>query len=159
MSRLARTNEVMPREVPAMMPWEDFERMETIIDDLWRHRAPRFFGWDTTRTLRAPSLDVYQDGDEIVVEAEVPGVRKSDLEIEIANSLLTIRGHRDRALEVEDEQVYRSERTFGRFSRSIDLPQDVDTTQANAVLADGVLRVRLPVTEEARHKALRLKIK
>lgn len=159
MSRIAITKQTMPHQVPTAIPWEDFERMENMIDDLWRRTAPRFFGWDAKRTLRAPALDVYQEGDEIVVEAEIPGVRKADLEIEVANSLLTIRGHRDRMEELKDEQFYRCERTYGSFSRSVDLPSDVDTTRAHAGLTDGVLSVRLPVTEEAKHKTVRLKIK
>lgn len=157
MSRLAITNQT--HDVPTMIPWEDFERMETMIDDLWRRTAPRFLGWDAKRTLRGPALDVYREGDQIVVEAEIPGARKADLEIEVANSLLTIRGHTDRMEELKDEQFYRCERSYGSFSRSVDLPQDVDTARAHAALTDGVLSVRLPVTEEAKQKSVRLKVK
>lgn len=159
MSRSTRIANTIPLETPMPSRWRpEFEAMEAMFDDLWR---PRFFDWDRLRTkaLHSPALDVYQDGDDMVVEAEFPGTHKEDLDVQISNSVMTITGRKTRREETEDEKFYRSERTWGTFSRSVDLPRDVDTSRAKASFTDGVLVVRVPITEAARDKTLRIAIK
>lgn len=102
-------------------------------------------------------LDVFEEGDDIVVEAEAPGLRKEDLNVTIDNDVLTISGEKRRRDKLQKADYYRRERTTGRFSRSIRIP-GIDRDQVTATFRDGLLEVRLPKTEESRKRKRSIEI-
>ncbi|MDD5032926.1 MAG: Hsp20/alpha crystallin family protein [Candidatus Pacebacteria bacterium] len=103
------------------------------------------------------TVDMYQKPNEIVIEAMIAGVKPEDLDISVTKDMITVRGKRQQAREVTEENYYYKELYWGSFSRSILLPQEVDADAAEASTKDGVLIVRLPKID--RDKVQKLKIK
>lgn len=162
MSKPAKKTEVGPRSSNLLSRFQsDIDRMERLFDDVWPSRWPRLSAWEEPRAdlIRAPALDVYEEGDDVIVKAEIPGAGKEDIEVDVNDSMLTIRGQKERKEEVKEDKYYRCERSYGSFSRSVELPGEVQAGKATATFTDGVLEVRLPRTEEAKRKAVKLKIK
>jgi HSP20 family protein len=102
----------------------------------------------------APPCDIYETDDQIVIKAELPGLRREDIKISIENNVLTISGERKLEEEAKRENYHRIERSYGRFMRSFMLPTTVDTGKVSAEFKDGVLSVALPKREEAKPKAI-----
>lgn len=104
-----------------------------------------------------PLLNLWEEDQELVAEAELPGFKHEDLEISVIGNELTIKGHRP-----EPDQAgatfHRRERSGGEFSRVVRLPVEIDADKVNASLTDGVLRVRLPKAEKARPKKINIKV-
>ena len=96
-----------------------------------------------------PAVDMYDEGKELVMKADMPGVKKEDLQIDLAENILTISGEKKMEETVEKGGLYSCERSYGRFSRSFELPSDVDTEKITANLKEGVLEIRLAKTEKA----------
>lgn len=96
-----------------------------------------------------PPVEVLQQGDKLLVRADLPGLQKDDVRVEVQSGALTIEGERKQEFEETEEGVYRSERVYGRFSRSIPLPEGADADQAKATFRNGVLEVELPVAAQA----------
>ena len=103
------------------------------------------------------TVDVYQDENDIMVQSTVAGVNPDDLEINITNESVTIRGRREKMEKIEEKDYFYQECFWGRFSRSIILPQEVDPEKSTAVLKNGVITVRMPKLD--RRKAKKLKVK
>jgi HSP20 family protein len=102
--------------------------------------------WPEEALLSAPAVDVYEDGDMLVIETELPGVKKEQIEVKLTGNMLTISGTR----EEERKNYLRLERCSGAVTRTIRLPVDVVADGVTATLKDGVLEVRAPKTEAAR---------
>ena len=96
-----------------------------------------------------PVVDMYEEGKDLVLKSDMPGVKKEDLHIDLSENLLTISGEKKMEESVEKGGLYRCERSYGRFSRSFDLPLDVDREKITASLKEGVLEIRLPKSEKA----------
>ena len=109
-----------------------------------------FEGW-------TPAVDVYEDNDKYVVKAELPGMKKEDIDVSLDGNTLTISGERKQEEEKKEGENYRSERFFGRFQRSITLPTAVQANKIEATYKDGVLNVTLPKAEEAKPKQIQVK--
>lgn len=103
------------------------------------------------------TIDVYQTPEEVVVESTIAGVKPEDLDISITNEAVTIRGKREKTETIKDEDYFYQECYWGKFSRSIILPQEIDSEKAVASLKNGILVIRLPKLN--RQKAKKLKIK
>jgi HSP20 family protein len=101
-----------------------------------------------------PALDVYEDKDHIVVTAELPGMRKEDIDVTLHDGSLSISGERKSEKEFKEAEVYRAERFVGRFQRTIALPVPVATDKIKAQYQDGVLTITLPKAEEAKPKQI-----
>ena len=99
-----------------------------------------------------PALDVFEEKDEIIVKAELPGMKRENIDVSLHDGTLSISGERRSHETYEKAEVYRSERFFGRFQRSVTLPTPVATDKVKAEYKDGILTVRLPITEEAKPK-------
>jgi HSP20 family protein len=95
-------------------------------------------------------MDVYEKDHTIMVKAELPGLKKEDVQVEVEGDDLIIRGHSKAESEVEQEDYYRTERTYGSFYRRTQLPAGVTSDQIQANLTDGVLEVQIPVPVEAK---------
>jgi HSP20 family protein len=104
-------------------------------------------------------MDVYEKDNAIVVKAELPGMKKEDVQVEIEGEDLIIRGESKAESEVKDEDYYRSERSFGSFYRRMPLPAGVTAEQIHASLTDGVLEVRVPKPAEAKAEAKKIPVK
>jgi len=116
-------------------------------------RAGQFFNqW-------APSLDLYEDKDHVFVKAEVPGMKKEDIDVSLHDNAVTISGERKFEQKQEDAENYRSERFFGRFSRSVTLPMAVDGNKVTASYKDGILTITLPKSETAKPKQIEVSVK
>jgi HSP20 family protein len=97
-------------------------------------------------------IDVYEDKDQFVVLAELPGMRKEQIDLSLRDGTITITGERKREPEAKEGTTFRSERAFGKFQRSLTLPASVDPNKVQASYKDGVLRVELSKSEEAKQK-------
>jgi HSP20 family protein len=122
-------------------------RDSPIRDDEWQ-----------TRTLWAPQIDVQQRNDAIVVRADLPGVLKDDVQVEVQDDALVISGQRrEEREEGGDDQGYRMiERSYGSFYRTVPLPQGTNPDEIEAVMRDGVLKVTLPIAENARPRRIQI---
>lgn len=104
------------------------------------------------------TVDVYKDGDFIVVESTVAGVDPDDLDINITSESVTIKGERERSKEVDEEDFYYQECFWGSFSRSIILPEEVDPDESEANFdKNGVLKIKMPVLNKSKAKKLEVK--
>jgi len=106
----------------------------------------------------APQMEVFQRGNEMVVRADLPGLSPDDVQIEAEDGVLTISGERRQTNEDRQEGFYRSERSYGTFSRSIALPDGVDEEQVNARYEHGVLEVTVPLPQQQRQRGRRVQI-
>lgn len=104
-----------------------------------------------------PAIDLYEDNDNLVVMAELPGMAKEDIDISLHGDVLTISGER-KEQERQDAEVYRAERFLGRFQRTLTLPTAVDSSKVQANYKDGILKVTLPKAEHAKPKQIEVKV-
>lgn len=104
------------------------------------------------------TVDVYQTDDEIIIQSAVAGVNVDDLEINITNESVSIRGERQKTERVEEKDYFYQECFWGRFSRVIILPQEVDPEKSTASLKEGILTIRLPKLNRQKAKKLKVKI-
>ena len=109
-------------------------------------------------TGSAPAVDIYEDKDSFVVKAELPGMKKEDIEVTLHDGSLSISGERKGEEKWEDAEVHRSERFFGRFQRTMALPTPVNSSGIKAQYRDGVLTVTLPKAEEAKPKQIDVQV-
>jgi HSP20 family protein len=136
-----------------------FDRLATLreeMDSLFDTPFSPFFRTSSSFSTWSPAVDVYEDKDQFTVVAEVPGLKKEDLNLSLHNGVLTISGERKR--EEKPEQGFRSERFVGRFQRSITLPASVDPSGVKATYQDGLLKVVLGKSEEAKPKQIEVSV-
>jgi HSP20 family protein len=107
----------------------------------------------------SPSCDIYETENEIVVKAEIPGVKKEDVKLSMQDNVLTLSGERKFEEETKKENYVRVERGYGSFTRSFTLPPSVDAKKISAEFKDGLLEVKLPKSEEAKPKEVEIKVK
>lgn len=103
-----------------------------------------------------PACDILETREAVIVRAEVPGVKRADIEISLDNGVLTLRGARKLEKETEERSYYRIERSYGSFVRSFTLPRSVDAERISANLEDGVLEIRMPRREETRPRQIKI---
>ena len=101
-----------------------------------------------------PVVDVYDNEDNIVIKAELPGIDKKDINIDVKDGVLTLKGERSYDNEVKKEKYYRRERSFGKFVRTFQLPADVDPEKIIADYKDGILKIDIPKPEEQKPKQI-----
>ena len=141
-----------------LAPFRDFEWMRRDMDRFWNS----FFERGTLRSEEGgewlPSLDVAETKNEIVVKAEVPGLEPKDIDISLSDGLLTIKGEKKQEREEKEENYHLVERSYGSFARSIRLPNEVQSDKINASYKNGVLKIVLPKSEEAKKKEIKIKV-
>jgi HSP20 family protein len=155
MSNLIRYQE------PELAPWAPLNRLSSLRDEIDRLFDLSFPGFDRGVTLFSgwsPALDVYQDKDNVYAKLELPGMRKEDIDISLHQGTLSISGERKQEEKHGEGAMFRSERFFGRFQRSVTLPTAVDPAKVRAVYRDGILTVTLPKTEEAKPKQIQVDV-
>lgn len=107
----------------------------------------------------APSVDILDDKDAYMVKAELPGLKKEDIEVSVENGILTIKGERKFEDEEKKENYHRIERRYGCFSRSVSLPGDINSDKVKASYKDGVLAVEIPKSEKAKAKKVDIDVR
>lgn len=140
---------------PELSAWTGFGRLTSLRDEIDRlFDAPLAEFARTSQLLSGwtPAFDVYEDKDNVYVRAELPGMRKEDIQVSLHNGSLSVSGERKSEVKFKDAEVYRAERFFGRFQRTITLPTPVAMEKIKAQYKDGILDVTLPKAEEAKPK-------
>src|SRR4029079_11043447 len=138
-------------------PFRDLRTLQEEVNRLFSSNLGRSFGDEGIgRGAWAPSVDIYENKDQIVLEAELPGMNQEDFDLSIENSVITLRGERKFEKTDDSDNYHRVERSYGSFTRSFTLPQTVSAEDAKAEYSNGVLRVTLPKREET--KARRIEI-
>ena len=139
-------------------PFRDLRTLQEEVNRLFSTNLTRAFGDEGIgRGAWAPSVDIYENKDQIVLEAELPGMKQEDFDLSIENNVITLRGERKFEKVDETDNYHRVERSYGSFTRSFTLPQTVSAEGATAEYSNGVLRVTLPKREET--KARRIEVK
>jgi HSP20 family protein len=166
MAKEAKKTEGKKGEVIPWQPFSELTRWEGDMDrmfenflgrrlrPLWTERWWPVAGME----MAAPTVDLYDEKDDIVVKAELPGLEKDDIEVNLTEDRLTIKGEKKKEEEIKKENYYRSERSYGSFVRTLELPTEVQTDKVKAAFKNGVLEIRLPKTEEAKKKEIKVKV-
>ena len=141
-------------------PFRDLSQMQERINRIFGEAYRRTDGDDVLKGGDwTPPVDVFETKDhEIVLRAELPGLKREEIDIRVENSTLTLRGERKQEKEVSKENYHRIERAYGTFSRSFSLPSTVDTEKVSANFADGVLTVKLPTRDEAKPRQIQVQV-
>jgi HSP20 family protein len=105
----------------------------------------------------APAVDVHEDQESLVMRAELPGVKREDIDIQVDANVLTISGERKLEANDESRRYHRVERHYGSFARQWQLPTNVDATRIDAALVDGVLTVKIPKKEEQKARKVEVR--
>jgi len=138
-------------------PFRDLRTLQEEVNRLFSTNLTRGFGEESIgRGAWNPSVDIYENKNHIVLEAELPGMKREDFELSVENNVITLRGERQFEKNEDSDNYHRVERSYGSFTRSFTLPQTVSAEGATAEYKNGVLRVTLPKREEA--KARRIEI-
>jgi HSP20 family protein len=144
----------------ATNPWDvmrELASMQERMNRIWGNVYDRGHEDVTSRGSWLPPVDIFESASrEIVLKAEVPGLRREDIDLTVENSTLTIRGERKRDDGVSEDRYHRLERTYGAFQRSFTLPQTVDAERVRAEYRDGVLTVTLPMRDEVRPRQIQV---
>ena len=135
---------------------EPFRRMEQMMDALWRGWPIRF-SLDTTEPLLRPAMDVIENDTNLTVRVDLPGVKPDDVRIEVENNTLTISGEIAETKEEKDQRYHYRERCYGKFQRSLNLPNTLDTDKVEASFENGVLHVVIPKLPHAQPKQITVK--
>ena len=146
-------------QFPDLGTWSRFDRFPSLRDEVNRLFD---FSWPSAATGTSqgwsPTLDVFDDKDAFVVQAELPGLKKEEIGVALRDGVLTLSGERKQEREKKEGDTFRSERSFGKFTRSVTLPAAVDATKVVASYQDGILTVNLPKAEEAKPKQIAINV-
>lgn len=139
-------------------PFFELTSLQDRVNQLFNQAFGGFEGFEFGQPLTAPSflppVDILEDEHNIVLQAEIPGVKLEDLNITLENNVLTITGDRKFKEEEKKENFHRIERRYGKFTRSFTLPASVDPQNVNATFENGVLKITLPKREEFKPKQI-----
>ena len=139
----------------ALIKWDPFRDFNALNE-----RFGNFLGkgWEAPMSTTAwnPNVDIFENDNEVVIKAELPGVNAKDIEIKLENNVLTIKGERRFEKEAKEENYHRIERDYGSFSRAFSLPVAVNGEKVTAEYKDGVLKVLLPKKEEIKPKPIKI---
>jgi HSP20 family protein len=144
---------------PTLSTLDPFEQLSQLREEVNRLFESPFGGLTQAFNTWAPAVDLYEDKDNVIVKAELPGMKKEDIDVSLREGMLTISGERKFEREEGKGETYRSERFFGRFQRSVVLPTAVNDAKVNAAYKDGILTITLPKSEEAKPKQIEVSVK
>ena len=137
-------------------PWREMNTLQNRINHLFSDSFFQPSRSDDDMSLGAwhPVVDMYDEDDRIVIKAELPGLDKKDIAVDVKDRVLTISGERNYDNEVKEEKYYRRERAYGKFQRAFSLPADVDSDKIKADFKDGLLKVEVPKPEKQKPKEI-----
>ena len=147
----------------SIMRWRPRRDLLSIRDEMNRLLDSFFTGWPEQRKGLlegewAPSIDVAETDEEITVTAELPGVKQEEVDISIADGVLTLKGEKKEEKEVKEKNYHRIERNYGSFQRSVGLPTGAQADKAKATYKDGILTITVPKTEETKPKQIKIDV-
>ncbi len=125
---------------------DEFDRMFRSFYDDFENRA---MGW-------SPSVDIVEDNDKIILTAEIPGIDKKNVKINLQNSILTIEGEKKRSLEKKKDDYYRSERCYGKFCRTFSLSSEIESDKIKADFKNGILTITMPKSEKVKPRQIEI---
>lgn len=144
-----------------LVKWRPMRDVWSIQDEINR-TFDNFFGRtereEWTESRWAPAVDISENKDDLMVNVEVPGMKKEDIKVTIQDGILTVRGERKQEKEEKDKSLHRVERSYGSFCRSFTLPTTVQGDKIKANYKDGVLMIALPKVEEAKPKEISIDV-
>jgi len=143
------------------LAWPNFGRLTSLRDEIDRlfesplaelaRSSQLLSGW-------TPALDIFEDKDNVIVKAELPGMKREEIQVSLHDGSLSISGERKSESKHEDAEVYRAERFVGRFQRTVSLPTPVAADKVKAQYKDGIRTVTLPKTEEAKPRQIEVSV-
>jgi HSP20 family protein len=156
-----KTKELTKVEHPRFL--SHFHDMERWAEDFLKRPFSLFpTWWPRVRMPEieevVPSIDIYEENNDVVVKAELPGMKKEDIDIELTEDVITLSGEKKKEEKVEKKNYYSIERSYGSFTRSFRLPADVKTDKADAQFKDGILEIKIPKTEEAKKRKIKVSV-
>jgi Molecular chaperone (small heat shock protein) len=167
-TKLPVTKSAVPVKTEERTPFESLRReIDRLFDDFrpfdWRLPS-RVLGFEVPRISRAewqvaPAMDLVEKDDAYEITAELPGLDEKNVEIKLSNHTLTIKGEKSEEKEDRQKDYYLSERRYGSFQRSFQLPDGVDADKIDANFAKGLLTVKLPKTAEAKKAEKKISVK
>lgn len=148
----------------AMVRWDPFQdlialqdRMNQLFDQTWARSRREREG--VVAAAWSPAVDVYETPEGIVLKVELPGLNKEDIDIQIKDNTVTLKGERHVEKDVKQENYLRVERAHGAFHRTFTLPTAIQTEKVRAVFKDGVLELNIPKAEDAKPKQIKIEVK
>lgn len=141
-----------------IIPWRPFEDLDRWFDGDWFER-PR---WGMLPTLRAPKMDIYEEGDNVIAEVELPGVDPKNIEVEVKDNYLKVEAKGEEKKEEKKKGYYRKEMSKGYYKRVVPLPVEVVGEKADAKYKDGVLKIVIPkkkAVKKKEGKGVKIKVK
>jgi len=147
----------------AIVRWEPFREMSEMQDRIGRVLGDFYGRRGADDVMRRgawiPPVDIYDNGKhQLIIKAELPDMKREDIQLTVDNNTLTINGEKKMDAELRDENCHRVERAYGSFTRSFSLPPTVDTGKVSADYKAGVLTITLPVREEAKPKQIQVSV-
>ncbi len=146
----------------AIVRWDPFrdvmslqERMNELFERTMRRRADEEEG--LAPRAWSPAVDIYETDEKMVIKAELPGLKKEDIDIEVRDNTLTLKGERKFEKEIKQENYHRVERAYGSFQRSFTLPSTIKQEAIEATFKDGILEVSLPKAAEVKPKKVEIR--
>ena len=153
----------MPNMLVRWDPFRDLATLHDRVDHLFEESLRGLRGLDREDALQgsswAPAVDILEKDNEIVLRADMSGLDPKDVDIQVQNGTLTLRGERKFESDVKEDNFRRVERVYGSFVRSFSLPQTVDAEKVEAEYKNGVLEVKLPKRPEAKPKQIKVAVK
>ena len=131
------------------------EAMDRLFDDAFTRPLSVRDGW----SMASPAIDMYQTDNEVVVKASIPGIKAEEVQINVTGDILTLKGEARQEEDRKERSWHIREQRFGSFERSIVLPTDVKSDQAEAVFENGILTITLPKADEVKPKTINIKVK
>lgn len=142
--------------------WDPFDFVRDLQDEMSRFlslsplRRDGDLGW---RGVFEPEIEVREEADHFLVRADLPGIRKEDIDISVTENVVTLKGERKAESERKEKNYFYSERVYGAFSRTIELPAEIEAEKVRASYKDGVLELTLPKVESAKPKQIKVEVK
>ncbi len=145
------------RPLKKLEPFKELMDLRENMDRLFNS----FFGrsGEELEGFWSPIIDIEEDNGSFSVQAEIPGMKKEDIKISVRGNLLSIYGERQQESTTKNKTFHRIERSYGKFSRIITLPADVDPEKVKAVYKDGILTITLPKLDVTKHKEIDVEIR
>lgn len=156
----AKAELIVKKEPDVLSP---FGEMERYFDEIFRQPFALFGHpmWPRTqfpsREMMSPTVDIFEEGKEMVIKAEIPGMKKSDINIDISENSMTISGEKKQEKKIDEKDYHRVECSYGSFCRSFRLPENVVTDKAEASFKDGVLEIRIPKSNKEKKKKITIR--
>lgn len=140
-----------------------FAEMEQLFDDFFQRRffAPAFmprFKFPELGNV-STSVDMFEDGKDLVIKADLPGIKKEEINVDFSDDIVTISGEKKSEEKTERKDYYRVERSYGSFVRKLRLPVEIQVEKTNASFKDGVLEIRMPKSETSKPKTQKITVK